>query len=116
VHEHRLRELVREELGTLECCLSSDISPLSRPYPRAVSTVVNAFMRLLYGTYTDKLDRGLRGLGFRGQFNYADCRAMLMPAEYAMGRPYRLVTGGPAAGTISSAHFVQRSTNRTSSA
>ena len=44
-------------------------------------------------------------LGFRGQFNYADCSAMLMPASYAMERPHKLVVGGPAAGTVASAHF-----------
>ena len=52
VHEERIRELVREELGDIECCLSSEVAPLARPYSRAVSTVVNACMRLLYGGYT----------------------------------------------------------------
>jgi N-methylhydantoinase A len=105
VHERRLAELVREELGDLECSISSDVSPLTRSYPRVVSVVINVFMRLLYGSYTSRLDKGLRDLGFGGAFNYADCRAMLMPASYAMEKPYRLVAGGPAAGTVSSAHF-----------
>jgi N-methylhydantoinase A len=30
---------------------------------------------------------------------------MLMPASYAMQRPYRLVVGGPAAGTVATAHL-----------
>ena len=30
---------------------------------------------------------------------------MLVPATHAMDRPYRLVAGGPAGGTVSSAHF-----------
>ncbi len=105
VHELRVLELIREELGDIECCISSEVSPLSRPYPRLVSTVVNTFMRLLYLTYTERLDRGLRELDFGGSFNYADCRAMLVPAAHAMDRPYRLVAGGPAGGTVSSAHF-----------
>lgn len=105
VHELRLRELLREELGEIECSLSCEVSPLSRPYPRAVSVTINVFMRLLYGAYTRRLDKGLRDLGFGGAFNYADCRAMLMPADYAMERPYRLVAGGPAGGTVSSARF-----------
>jgi N-methylhydantoinase A len=32
---------------------------------------------------------------------------MLVPAEQAMERPYRLVAGGPAAGTVASAYFGQ---------
>lgn len=105
VHEHRLREMVREELGEIECSISSQVSPLSRPYPRAVSVTLNVFMRLLYGSYTQRLADGLDGLGFSGTFNYADCRAMLMPAEYAMEQPYRLIGGGPAGGTVACAHF-----------
>ncbi len=104
-HERRVGELVREELGDIECCLSSEVSPLPRPYNRAVTTVVNTCMRLLYGAYTARLDEGLRRLGFVGAFNYADCRAMLAPAGHAMARPYRLVAGGPAGGTVASAHF-----------
>ena len=105
VHELRVLEIVREEMGDIECCISSEVSPLSRTYPRLLSTVVNTFMRLLYRTYTARLEEGLRELKFEGAFNYADCRAMLVPAAHAMERPYRLVAGGPAGGTVSSAHF-----------
>lgn len=105
VHELRIRDLVREELGDIECCISSEVSPLSRTYPRLVSTVINTFMRLLYTAYTGRLESGLEQLGFGGAFNYADCRAMLVPAAHAMDRPYRLVAGGPSGGTVSSAYF-----------
>jgi N-methylhydantoinase A len=105
LHELRVLEIVREELGDIECCISSEVSPLSRSYPRLLSTVVNTFMRILYLSYTERLERGLHELDFGGAFNYADCRAMLVPAAHAMERPYRLVAGGPAGGTVSSAHF-----------
>ncbi|HEY2427909.1 MAG TPA: hydantoinase/oxoprolinase N-terminal domain-containing protein, partial [Acidimicrobiales bacterium] len=104
-HERRLRELVREELGDLPCSISSEVSPLAKEYPRASTTVVDTIMKAKYGEYTERLDKGLRALGFGGQLNFADCSARLLPADYAMERPYRLVVGGPAAGTVSSAHF-----------
>ncbi len=105
-HERRLRELVHEELGAgVAVSISSDVSPVAREYPRSVTTVVDVVMSLLYGEYTERLRAGLAELGFTGGFNYADCRAMLMPASYAMERPHLLVVGGPAAGTASSAHF-----------
>jgi N-methylhydantoinase A len=62
-------------------------------------------MKLKYTDYTARLEAGLDELGFEGEFNYADCASMLMPSSYAMERPYRLVVGGPAAGTVASAHF-----------
>ncbi len=104
-HERRLRDLVRQELGDLPCSISCEVSPLAREYARASTTVVDTVMRSKYGEYTERLDKGLRALGFGGQLNFADCSARLLPADYAMERPYRLVVGGPAAGTVSSAHF-----------
>ncbi|HZS14452.1 MAG TPA: hydantoinase/oxoprolinase family protein [Candidatus Dormibacteraeota bacterium] len=105
VHEIRLRELVREVLGDVECSISSEVSPLAKEYPRASTTLIDLLMKWKYRDYTSRLQAGLDELGFQGEFNYADCSAMLMPASYAMERPYRVIVGGPAAGTVASAHF-----------
>ena len=106
VHERRLAELVREELGPdMICSLSSEISPLAKEYDRASTTVINVFMHLIYGDYTKRLDSGLRDLGFAGELNYANCAAQLLSSEVAMERPYQIVFSGPAAGTIASTHF-----------
>ena len=104
-HELRLRELVREELGDIPCSVSSEISPLAKEYARASTTLVVVFMKILYEAYTERLDHGLRELGFSGQLNYADCTANLIPASDAMDAPFRVVFAGPAAGTVGSAHF-----------
>lgn len=104
-HELRLRELVREELGNIPCSVSSEISPLAKEYARASTTLVDVFMKIIYEAYTERLDHGLRELGFRGQLNYADCTANLIPASDAMEAPFRVVFAGPAAGTVGSAHF-----------
>ena len=105
VHERRLRELVREELGDVPVSLSSEISPLAKEYARASTTLVDVFMKIIYDDYTHRLDAGLRGLGFGGQLNFADCTANLIPATDAMEAPFRVVFAGPAAGTVGSAHF-----------
>jgi len=104
-HERRLRELVAEELGDVACSISSEVSPLAREYARSSTTVVDVIMKKTYAEYTQRLDDGLRSLGFRGTFNYADCGAQLLPADYAMERPFQLVVGGPAAGTVAGTHF-----------
>ena len=104
-HEKRLRELVIEELGDIPCSLSSEISPLAKEYARASTTLVDVFMKIIYDEYSKRLDAGLRHLGFRGQLNFADCAAMLVPAADAMANPFRVVFAGPAAGTVGSAHF-----------
>lgn len=104
-HELRLRELVREELGDIPCSVSSEISPLAKEYARASTTLVDVFMKIIYEAYTRRLDEGLRGVGFTGQLNFADCTANLIPAKDAMEAPFRVVFAGPAAGTVGSAHF-----------
>ncbi|KHL01383.1 hydantoinase/oxoprolinase family protein [Sinomonas humi] len=104
-HEIRLRELVHEVLGDVACSISSEVSPLAKEYARASTTVIDAFMKIIYGDYTHRLDHGLKGLGFSGQLNFADCAATLVPADRAMEQPFRIVFSGPSAGTVASAHF-----------
>jgi len=104
-HEKRLLELVREELGELPCSVSSEISPLAKEYARASTTLVDVFMKIIYAEYTRRLDSGLREAGFRGELNFADCTANLVPARDAMTHPFQVVFSGPAAGTVGCAHF-----------
>ncbi|MCE0761909.1 hydantoinase/oxoprolinase family protein [Pseudonocardia kujensis] len=105
VHERRLRELVHEELGAIPVSLSSEVSPLAKEFARASTTVIDVFMQIIYGAYTQRLDAGLRELGFTGDLNFADCAAQLVRSDIAMEHPFRIVFAGPAAGTVSSAHF-----------
>src|SRR3954447_15351093 len=104
-HEAKLRDLVRETLGDIPCSISTEVSPLAKEYARASSTVIDALMKILYGDYSARLERGLADLGFTGQLNYADCAATLVPSSGVMEQPFRIVFSGPAAGTVASAHF-----------
>jgi N-methylhydantoinase A len=101
-HEERLRELVREELGDVAVSISSETSPLAKEYARASTTVIDVIMKLLFTGYAHRLDEELRGAGFDGALNFADCAATLLPWDEALEKPFRIVFAGPAAGTISS--------------
>ena len=100
-HEERLRELAREVLGGIPVSISSETSPLAKEYARASTTVIDVFMKGLFGEYAHELDAELRGLGFTGDLNFADCAATLLPWAEALEQPFRIVHAGPAAGTIS---------------
>ena len=104
-HEVRLRELVHEVLGDIPVSISSEVSPLAKEFARASTTVIDVFMQLIYGDYTNRLDKGLRELGFSGDLNFADCAAQLVRADVALENPFRIVFAGPAGGTVSSAHL-----------
>ncbi|QEC47233.1 hydantoinase/oxoprolinase family protein [Baekduia soli] len=108
-HEMRLRELVFEELGSdIACSISAEVSPLAKEYPRASTTTVDVFMKLIYDAYSTRLSDGLSELGFPGQLNFADCAAQLVARDVAMAAPFRVVFSGPSAGTVASAHFGER--------
>jgi len=104
-HERRLAELVREVLGEVPCSISSAVSPLAKEYARASTTLIDVMMKLVFGDYCERLDRGLERIGFGGELNIADCAATLTPAEVATRTPHRVIFSGPAAGTVSSAYF-----------
>ncbi|MCW3064220.1 MAG: hydantoinase/oxoprolinase family protein [Solirubrobacterales bacterium] len=108
-HEERLREIVHEELGDdIACSISSEVSPLAKEYGRASTTTIDVFMKLIYTGYAKRLSDGLDDLGFTGQLNFADCAAQLVARDVAMAAPFRVVFSGPAAGTVSAAHFGER--------
>ena len=62
-------------------------------------------MKGIFTEYSQELDAELRGLGFTGDLNFADCAATLLPWAEALEQPFRIVFAGPAAGTISSARL-----------
>ncbi|VWB13937.1 hydantoinase [Burkholderia lata] len=104
-HELRLKALVHEVLGDVACSISSEVSPLAREYPRASTTVIDTFMKIIYADYAGRLESGLKAAGFTGELNFADCAATLVPVRRAMEQPYRIVFSGPSAGAIGSAYF-----------
>lgn len=104
-HETRLRDLVHEVLGDIPVSISSEVSPLAKEYPRASTTLIDVFMKFIYTDYTNELESGLEKIGFKGDLNFADGAAQLVPAHVAIKNPFRIVFSGPAAGTVSSAHF-----------
>jgi N-methylhydantoinase A len=106
-HEERLRELVREVLGDVAVSISSETSALAKEYARASTTVIDVLMKLIFAEYASRLDGELGRLGFRGQLNFADCAATLLPWDEAMRKPFRIVFAGPAAGTMSSVRLGQ---------
>jgi len=101
-HEARLAELAREVLGPdALISVSHRVGARAREFPRAATTVIDVLMKLVYGDYADKLSAGLDSQGFRGDLNFADCTAALIPWREALEAPHRILFAGPAAGAAS---------------
>ncbi len=104
-HERKIRELVKEIVGDIPISISSEVSPLGKEYARSSTTVMDVIMKLVYGGYVNRLRQGLNEAGFIGDLNLVDSAAMLIPFDFAMEKPSRIMYSGPAAGTVSSAHL-----------
>src|SRR4029079_13296925 len=104
-HEQRVLELAKEILGDIPISISSSVSPLAKEYPRASTTVIDVFMKIIFTAYAGRLEDGLRAQSFPGELNFADSAATLISSDYAMQTPFKLVFSGPAAGAVASAHF-----------
>ena len=104
-HERRLRGLVKEIMGDLPISISSEVSPLGKEYARSSTTVIDVIMKMVYGDYANRLRKGLDEAGFIGELNLVDSAAMLIPFDFAMEKPSRVMYSGPAAGTVSSGHL-----------
>jgi N-methylhydantoinase A len=107
VHERMAAEALARRFPGLSVSLSSDIAPEIREYPRASTTVANAYVRPLAERYLDRLEARLGGLGIAcGCFLMLSSGGLTHVAE-AKRAPVQLLESGPAAGALAGAWFGQ---------
>ena len=106
-NEQTVAEHLRGELG-LPVCISSDISPQIREYPRMITTACNAATMPVIGPYLDELQKWLSAEGFGGSVLMMLSNGGVVSADDAARGPIRLVESGPAAGALAGSWFAQR--------
>jgi N-methylhydantoinase A len=88
--------------------LSSEVAPQIREYPRAATTVINAYTRPITAPYLDRLTRALADRGFPGAPLIMMSNGGVLGTEMASRFPVRMVESGPAAGALVASHFAER--------
>ncbi|WP_149535636.1 hydantoinase/oxoprolinase family protein [Siccirubricoccus phaeus] len=104
-HERAVAEAVARRFPGLSLSLSSDFAPEIREYPRASTTVANAYVRPLAETYLARLEGALRGAGIPGRLFLMLSNGGLTHVEEAKRAPVHLLESGPAAGALAGAWF-----------
>ncbi len=99
-HEQRLGAILAEELPDASISLSSEILREQREYERSATTVVNAYVRPLMGSYLDRIRSGLDGIGLDGPLQIMQSSGGVMTSEDARARPVFALESGPAAGVV----------------
>jgi N-methylhydantoinase A len=110
-HERVLKRIVQERFPEIPVSLSSDILPEFREYDRAITTVMNDYVRPIMRRYLSRIEDRLGKQGVTSRLHIVRSDGGLMSATTASERPVHTVLSGPAGGVTSTA-MVSRQTGR----
>jgi len=99
-HERRAAEIALARAPHLSVCLSSDVLPEIREYERMSTTVTNAYLLPVIGSYLGNLRRELNGIGIHAPILVMQSSGGLIPDSVARKYPVHIIESGPAAGVI----------------
>jgi N-methylhydantoinase A len=106
-NERVVAEYVADRLG-VPVCVSAELSPQLREYPRMITTACNAATMPVIGPYLDELQKWLAAEGFGGSVLMMLSNGGVVSADDAAKAPIRLVESGPAAGALAGSWFARR--------
>jgi N-methylhydantoinase A len=106
-HERAVRDVLASELPGVPVALSSEVAPEFREYLRASTTVLNAALLPLVGSYVRALSGRLRDRGVGATLHLMQSNGGVATAETAAQLPAVLASSGPAAGVIGAARVAE---------
>jgi N-methylhydantoinase A len=106
-HERRVAEIAAEVMPEVPVSLSHVVLPEMQEYERTLTTVANAAVRPIVGSYVRNLRAQLRALGMQGRIALLRSDGGLMSSEAAEEQPVALLMSGPAGG-VTGALWVAR--------
>jgi N-methylhydantoinase A len=106
-HEQALKRIVEERHPQIPVSLSSEILPEFREYDRAITTVMNAYVRPIMRRYLSAIEGRLAANDMHSRLHIVRSDGGLMSAAAASERPVHTVLSGPAGGVISTAKLAK---------
>ncbi len=98
LHEKRIRKIAQEMFPDLPVTASSEVLPEFREYERALTAVMNSYVRPKVGQYMQNFAAQLAEHGLKADVNILRSDAGLMTLRMAQERPVYAVMSGPAGG------------------
>lgn len=108
-HEQQLGAIVKERFPNIPVSLSSDILPEFREYDRAITTVMNDYVRPIMTRYLSRIEDRLKSDNVTSRLHIVRSDGGLMSAAAAADRPVHTVLSGPAGGVTATAMIGKRS-------
>ena len=84
-HERQLREIVAKRYPNIPVSLSSDILPEFREYDRAITTVMNDYVRPIMKRYLSRIEDRLKDEGVTARLHIVRSDGGLMSADGRLG-------------------------------
>ena len=104
-HEIRAIDIVREALPKASISASHQVAPGMREYPRASTTIANAYVQPIAERYLARLESGLRQVGIDAPLNIMLSSGGTTTVDAARAFPARLVESGPAGGALAGVYW-----------
>ena len=101
-NERFVEQIVKEMAPDLPLCISADVLPEMKEYERTSTTVINAYVLPVVGTYLTALRKGLDGDGISAPIYLMQSNGGLTTSETASKFPMHIIESGPAGGVIGS--------------
>ena len=105
MHEERVGEILREQLPGVSVSLSHVIAPEIREYPRASTTVANAYVGPVVRAYLGAIEQGLSARGADLGLWLMKSNGGIATSATALERPVEIIESGPAAGLAAATHY-----------
>jgi N-methylhydantoinase A len=99
-HERRMREILLSEHPGCVVSISSEVWPEYREYERAVTTLVDAFVKPHVSGYLERASASLRGRAPAAPLLIMKSNGGVLPAAAVLRRPIATALSGPAAGAL----------------
>ena len=104
-HERLLEQIILEEAPGVSVSISTDVLPQIREYERTSTTVTNAYVKPLTGSYLSGLEGRLGSIGFDGQLFIMLSSGGITSVDTAARFPVRIIESGPTAAVIAGQYF-----------
>jgi N-methylhydantoinase A len=99
-HELAIKEIVQQRAPKLPLCISYEVLPEIKEYERTSTTVINAYVIGIVGTYLATLRKGLDAARVKAPLLLMQSNGGLTTDTAAAERPINIIESGPAGGVV----------------
>lgn len=100
VHEHRVRDILREEIPDVPVSISFDVLPKWKEFERASTTIADAYIKPILQRYLGDMEQRFRELGVRAETAMIKSNGGEMSPAAAAEHPVHLTISGPTGGIV----------------